>query len=458
MNDSSELSDHLDLFLLVKQNAIFESILDCIFDDLLIISKKGIILYISQNTERHLEVNREELIGKPLSVAPVRITRRLVPDDPNAHGILRGHSSKQCEVVIMETDEEEIMAGCRKSFCFAGGQDICKEFAQIKTAASHLHGLKKVITSKFGLVDIIGESAGMLSVKSFAALAALSESTVLLYGESGVGKEMFAHAMHSEGRRRHGSFVKVDCASIPDNLLESELFGYEEGAFTGARKGGKPGKFERAHRGSIFLDEVGDMGLPMQAKLLRVLQDREIERVGGTETFEINVRIIASTRYNLWEKVEKGEFRDDLFYRLEVIPIIIPPLRERQEDIPLLVNYFLKKLNEKTRKEIKYVSEDVMRSFMNYSWPGNVRELENVIEGALNFTDGEIIGVKSLALMQKRRMAEFLEVPSLPGESLREMEMKQIKRAIDLAHGNKREAAKILGIPRSTLYKKLKKT
>jgi transcriptional regulator with PAS, ATPase and Fis domain len=448
----------IDFFSLMRRNTILESILDCIFDDLVIIDRKCLILYVSQNTGRNLGMDREELIGKILSSTPVRLTRLTVPDDSFEHALLVGPSSKQSEVVILSTDEEEIMAGCRKSFCFKGdGDNIFKEVAKFKGIGSHLQKLNRVIESKFLLDDIIGESETILSAKSLARLAARSDSTVLLYGESGVGKEMFAHAIHSGSKRRYAPLVKVDCAAIPDTLLESEMFGYEEGAFTGARKGGKPGKFERAHKGSIFLDEVGDLGLPMQAKLLRALQEKEIERIGGTETLEVDVRIITSTRFNLQERVEKKEFRDDLFYRLEVIPIYIPSLRDRKEDIPLLVNHFLKKLGRKTGKEIEYVSEDVMRCFMNYPWPGNVRELENVIEGAMNFTDGEIIGVKSLSLMQKRKISELVKIPSVIGESLRDVETNQIRRALERAHGNKREAAKLLGIPRSTLYSKLKR-
>ncbi len=448
----------IDFFSLLRRNSILESILDCIFDDLIIIDRKGLILYVSQNTGRNLGMDREELIGKMFSATPVTLTRHTVPDDSFARAILIGPSSRQSEVVIVSTDEEEIMAGCRKSFCFKGdGDNIFKEVAKFRGVGSHLRKLDRVAESKFWLDDIIGESETISTAKSLARLAALSDSTVLLYGESGVGKEMFAHAIHSGSKRRFAPLVKVDCAAIPDTLLESEMFGYEEGAFTGARRGGKPGKFERAHKGSMFLDEVGDLGLPMQAKLLRALQEKEIERIGGTETLEVDVRIIASTRFNLQERVEKKEFRDDLFYRLEVIPISIPPLRDRKDDIPLLVNHFLRKLARKTGKEIAYVSDDVMRCFMSYPWPGNVRELENVIEGAMNLTEGEIIGVKSLSLMQKRKISELAKIAPATGESLKDVEKDQIRKAIERAGGNKREAAKLLGIPRSTLYSKLKR-
>jgi len=451
--------NQVDFFSLVRQNAILESILDCIFDDLLIIDKKGFIIHISRNTSENLGANRDELIGKMLSLTPIKITRSVVPGDSLEHGCITGPSLKQNEIVIFSTDEEEIMAGCRRSFCFKNDTDnIFKEVAKLKKVGTYLKQLNSVIGSKFGVEDIIGTSEAIAKAKSRIDIAAQSDSTVLLYGESGVGKELFAHAIHSASKRKHAPFVKVDCAAIPDTLLESELFGYEEGAFTGARKGGKPGRFERAHKGTIFLDEVGDMGLPMQAKFLRVLQEKEIERIGGIETLSIDARVIASTRYNLREKIEKGEFRDDLFYRLEVIPIYIPSLRERKEDIPLLVNHFLKRLNKELGKEIKYVSEDVMAVFMDYAWPGNVRELENAIEGAMNLATENIIGIKSLHLMQKRKITESSTTPPLMmGESVRDTEVAHIRRALELTKGNKLEAARLLGIPRSTLYLKLKK-
>lgn len=452
-------NNQVDFFSLVRQNAILESILDCIFDDLLIIDKKGFITYISRNSVESLGVNRDELIGKMLSLTPVKITRFIVPGDPFEHGCITGPSLQEKEIVIFSTDEEEIIAGCRRSFCFKSEKEnIFKEVAKLKKVGTYLKRLNSVIGSKFGVEDIIGDSKAIVKAKSSIDIAAKSNSTVLLYGESGVGKELFAHAIHSASKRKDTPFVKVDCAAIPDTLLESELFGYEDGAFTGARKGGKPGRFERAHKGTIFLDEVGDMGLPMQAKFLRVLQEREIERIGGVETLSIDVRVIASTRYHLLEKIEKGEFRDDLFYRLEVIPIYIPSLKERKEDIPLLVKHFLKRLNKELGKEIKYVSEDVMAVFMDYPWPGNVRELENVIEGAMNLTTENIIGIKSLHLWEKRQTTATPSAPSLiMGETVRDTEVAQIRRALEVAKGNKLNAARLLGIPRSTLYLKLKK-
>jgi transcriptional regulator with PAS, ATPase and Fis domain len=452
------IDNQVDFFSLVRQNAILESILDCIFDDLLIIDKKGFIIHISSNTSENLGANRDELIGKMLSHTPIKITRSIVPGDSFEHGSIIGPSLKQNEVVIFSTDDEEIMAGCRRSFCFKNDTDnIFKEVSKLKKVGTYLKQLNSVIGSKFGSEDIIGTSDAIAKAKSRIDIAAQSDSTVLLYGESGVGKELFAHAIHAASKRKHAPFVKVDCASIPDTLLESELFGYEEGAFTGARKGGKPGRFERAHKGTIFLDEVGDMGLPMQAKFLRVLQEREIERVGGIETLSIDARVIATTRYNLQEKIEKGEFRDDLFYRLEVIPIYIPSLRERKDDIPLLVSHFLKRLNKNLGKEIKYVSEDVMAVFQDYAWPGNVRELENAIEGAMNFATDNIIGIKSLHLMQRRKIAESSTPLLMMGESVRDAEIAQIHRALEVSKGNKLEAARLLGIPRSSLYLKLKK-
>lgn len=460
MENSFEISDEkISLFPSVRQNKVLESILDCIFDDLFIVDNRNIILYISQNTSRNLGINRDECIGKMQFATPIKLSRQMIPGDSFVRGTLTGPSLKNIDVVIFPTDEEEVIAGCRNSFCLVIREDdhIRKGIIKHKGMACNLRQLRRIVGSKYKFDNIVGKSVAVQKAKSLAYLASQSDSTVLLYGESGVGKELFAHSIHSSSKRKNAPFIKVDCAGIPDNLLESELFGYEEGAFTGARKGGKPGRFERSHNGTILLDEVGDMGLPMQVKLLRVLQEREIERVGGTETLEIDTRVIASTRFNLKEKIAKGEFREDLYYRLEVIPIWIPPLRERKEDIPSLVSHIINKFNKKIGKEIRYVSEDVITIFKDYSWPGNIRELENFIERAINLTNEEIIGVESFPHFKKQKIEEIRKLQSIIKNDNKDIEMVHIRRALELTNGNKRKASMMLGIPRSTFYLKLKK-
>lgn len=256
--------------------------------------------------------------------------------------------------------------------------------------------------------SIIGSSNCLEEVKVEAKKASKSTSTVLIQGESGTGKELFARAVHFNSNRAKRPFIPINCAAIPEQLLESEFFGYEDGAFTGARRGGTSGKFELANMGTIFLDEIGDMPIHLQAKLLRVLQEHVIEKVGGKESIPIDVRIIAATNKELEKKVLEGEFRQDLFYRLNVIPLNIPPLRERKEDIVILVDYLLDKCNTKLEKHINNIDNSSLEVFMNYQWPGNVRELENTIEYAVNMCGSGIIGVTDLPKKLRIKTPEII--------------------------------------------------
>ncbi len=260
--------------------------------------------------------------------------------------------------------------------------------------------MKRGHTSKYGFSNIVGKSKQIVETKEIARKLARSNSTLLLLGESGIGKELFAHAIHKASGKQYGPFVAVSFAALPENLLESELFGYEEGAFTGARKGGHAGLFEQAHKGTIFLDEIGDASLKIQARLLRVLQEKEVLRIGGTKIIPIDVRIIAATNKNLEELVSAGEFREDLFYRLKVLPIRIPPLREHKEDIPLLIEKMLEKF---PKGEAMEISEEAMEEFMEYDWPGNIRELENVIEYLYHIVGDGPVRSKDLPFAPKDR-------------------------------------------------------
>lgn len=304
---------------------------------------------------------------------------------------------------------------------------------------------------------IIGESPKLLKAKKEAKIAAKSHSTVLLMGESGTGKELFARAIHNESPRKNQSFVPINCAAIPDTLLESELFGYEKGAFTGADKRGKPGKFELADKGTIFLDEIGDMPLYLQSKLLRVIQEKKVYRIGGLKPVEVDVRIIAATNKDLSHMVEKGNFRPDLYYRLNVIPIIIPPLRERKEDLAPLMNYFLQKYNRIMKKNILGFAPDVIDLFYNYSWPGNIRELENLIEYCVNFETSSII-TRDILSSRFKEIVEQKNSTSLK-EQLKNLERKiildKLKFYGDTTEG-KKAAACDLKIGIATLYRKMK--
>ncbi|MCF6096459.1 sigma 54-interacting transcriptional regulator [Thermovorax subterraneus] len=315
-----------------------------------------------------------------------------------------------------------------------------------------------------GLIDplekIIGCSKVIKELKSKIAKIANTDSTVLITGESGTGKEVVANVIHELSPRKGNNLVKINCAAIPANILESELFGYEDGAFTGARKGGKVGKFELADKGTIFLDEIGEMSVEMQAKLLRVLQEREIERIGGSTPKKVDVRIIAATNQDLERKVSKGEFREDLYYRLNVVRIHLPPLRERVEDIPLICNQLLKKYSEKFNKKVDGIEEKAMEYLKNYSWPGNVRELENVIERAFNFIEEGTIKLEHLPENILRGM--FLNCIKMKSKdynhtTLSEIEKQSLINALKVCNGNKSRAARMLGISRAGLYQKLRK-
>lgn len=305
----------------------------------------------------------------------------------------------------------------------------------------------------FDFSAIVGANRNFLREKQVAAAAAATNSTVLLLGESGTGKELFARAIHRASGRR-GALICINCSAIPQTLIESELFGYEAGSFTGASRGGHMGKFERAGQGTIFLDEIGDMPLPLQATLLRVLQEKSIVRVGGHQPIPVDVRVIAATNRNLAKRVEEGAFREDLFFRLNVIAVNIPPLRERRDDIPLLVDYLLPKLGKGLGKRIGEVSAGAMKILKSYAWPGNVRELENVLERSLLLASGSRLAAGHLPkalLAPKRRSPEAPEAVF----SLEEVERAAILRALRQKR-NLAEAAAALGISRSTLYRKMK--
>jgi len=314
--------------------------------------------------------------------------------------------------------------------------------------------------SKFTMFDdILGESEPIRNVKHRALQVATSDSTILITGESGTGKELFARAIHYASVRKDNSFVSINCGAIPEMLLESELFGYEKGAFTGADKSGKPGKFEIANKGTIFLDEIGDMPLHLQVKLLHAIQNRQIERVGGISPIDIDVRIIAATNKNLDEMIRLKEFREDLYFRLNVIPLSIPPLRERAGDVELLLKYALKKFTSLLHKDIQDFSREAMQALLRYNWPGNVRELENVVEYAVNMENGSRISAINLPDKILRSGAAARGT----GDNLREkMDLYQrqlIEECLrETGHSleGKQQAARILGISESTLYRRIR--
>ncbi|MCG8539666.1 MAG: sigma 54-interacting transcriptional regulator [Clostridia bacterium] len=313
------------------------------------------------------------------------------------------------------------------------------------------------LTSKYTIDNIIGESKDILLLKERIIAAAKTKSTVLILGETGTGKELVAHAITSLSSRRHQPFVRLNCAAIPETLLESELFGYEQGAFTGAIKGGNDGKFLMANNGTIFLDEIGDMQLNLQSKILRVLQEREIEKIGGQYPIPIDVRVIAATHEDLMELVRDNKFRRDLFYRLHVIPIQIPPIRNRREDIPLLVEHFNRIISKQLNITPPKIEESFINKILKYRWPGNVRELQNVVEMAVNFSNG-IVNESHIPeyIIEDIEQTSHNELEGLRATT-NETERDAILKALEKYNGNKIKVAKYLGISRSNLYYKIKK-
>lgn len=315
--------------------------------------------------------------------------------------------------------------------------------------------LRQELKKRYRLENIIGQAPKMQSIFETIIQIAPTKSTVLLEGESGTGKELLASAVHYNSSRAHKPFIKVSCASLSEGILESELFGHEKGAFTGAISQRK-GRFELADGGTLFLDEVSGIPRLTQLKLLRVLQERELERVGGSKTIKLDVRLIAATNDNLKEAVEKGRFREDLYYRLNVVNIVIPPLRERREDIPLLVDHFLAKYSQENNKEIQGISRPVLNTLWNYNWPGNIRELENAIERAVALCRGKVIDFKDLPSSLNLEEQHKSTIPIEVGMNLKEVEREVIRCTLSQVRGKRVQAAKLLGIGITTLYRKLK--
>ncbi|SDK03178.1 sigma 54-interacting transcriptional regulator [Natronincola ferrireducens] len=433
------------------QNEIM-TILETIHEGMLSIDGKGYINYCNSNAEILLKTIREEIIGRHIS--------HFMPNSP---------ALKVLETGEGYTEHEEMYKNSENSFHFivtakailgkSKPRGVVISFRDIVEARKLIYNMSEMSMS-YTFDDIIGDSDSITRIKTQAHQVARGYSTVLITGESGTGKELFSRAIHYSSPRKKGPFITVNCGAIPETLLESELFGYERGAFTGAKEKGKVGKFELADGGTIFLDEIGDMPLHLQVKLLHVLQNRRFERVGGNKTILIDVRVIAATNKNLEEMIHQKKFREDLYYRLSVIPLKIPSLRERGEDILLLKDYFLKKYNAFLNKRIKGFSRQVEELYLAYDWPGNVRELENAVEYGVNMTLEEEIQLEAVPPRIKK-LYSFSDAKS-SSISLQD-QVKRFEKEIFIkkltekgsSQNGKLEIAEELGISRATLYRKL---
>ncbi len=378
--------------------------------------------------------------------------------------------STSVPVVVMtaygsvETAVEAMKAGASdyvlKPFSMAEMKLVINKELDVQRVRDENRSLREALGKRYQYRNIIARSSRMQEVLALVERVAPTNSTVLLGGESGVGKDLIARAIHQNSRRAAGPFIKINSTAIPDTLFESELFGFEKGAFTGAIAS-KPGKFELADKGSLFLDEIGDVPAPIQVKLLRVLQEREFERLGGTKTLKVDVRLIAATNKDLRAALEQGTFREDLYYRLNVVPIDVPPLREHKEDIPDLVQHFLARFTFDNGKSIESVTSAALKTLMDFHWPGNVRQLENTIERAVALAAGPVIDVDDIHLDSGRarnHVTSAATAPLLPeGMTLEQWEDEIIREALRRANGNKSQAARLLGLSRNALRYRLSK-
>lgn len=433
------------------------------FDGALIVDEKGHIAVITENYAEVAGVDKEEVTGKHvLEIFPKsRMIEVLTTGKPIFAELWEaGKETVWVTRVPIVSDGRIIGAAAVSVFRYI---DEAKRFArQLKNMGSELEYYKsqvrKLSGARYSFDAIVGTSAALSIAKTNAQRMAGNRAPVLIVGETGTGKELFAHAIHQASPRRDRPFIRVNCASIPDNLSESELFGYEEGAFTGARKGGRAGKFELAHGGTIFLDEINELPGNIQAKLLRVLQEGEIDRIGGTDVSLVDVRVISATSAHLNELVEQKLFRQDLFYRINAFILVIPSLRERLEDIPLLCEHFIDNCNYELGTAVAGIDRKVLQAFARYDWPGNVRELRNVIQRACLNAGADIIKINHLPFESAGRKGIS---QSSEGEGLQEYldgaERDYIVTVLQSVRWNRNRAAEVLGIHRTSLYAKMKK-
>jgi DNA-binding NtrC family response regulator len=359
----------------------------------------------------------------------------------------------------IETAVEAMKAGAvdflPKPFSLDHLMTVVNKALELRALRHENQKLKEELGQRYQFDSVVGRSASMREIFATIQRVAPTRATVLLAGESGVGKDLIARAIHHNSPRADRPFVKINCTALPENLMESELFGYEKGAFTGANIS-KPGKFEQADTGTVFLDEIGDVPPAIQVKLLRVLQDREFERLGSNKTRHIDVRVLAATNVDLRAALEQGTFREDLYYRLNVLPIDIPPLRERKEDIPSLVEHFITKHGKEAGSPVQSISEGALQRLREYHWPGNVRELENVIERSIVLASGPVLQADDIKLdVAPRSLGQNAETFLPEGMTLDEHEQNLIREALKRANGNKSHAARLLGLTRNALRYRL---
>jgi transcriptional regulator with PAS, ATPase and Fis domain len=438
-----------------------KTLFDNLYDGILIIDTDEIVKYINSSYTRITHVTYDDIVGRRLrDVRPGARLQNVLADKKQIVGVIREEFGIQYSVNMSPIFENSDIIGAvsvvsNLDDIYKLYKDIDKYKSKVKTLENRINAIQK---AKYNLSNIISQDINSLQIKSTITKIAKKDITVLIYGESGTGKELYAQAIHNESNKSDGPFIAVNCASFQGSLLDSELFGYDEGSFTGAKREGKMGLFEAAKNGTIFLDEISEMDMEVQTRLLRTLQEGTIRRIGSINEININARVIAATNKKLEDLINEGKFRQDLYYRISVFPINIPPLRERRGDILPLVNHYL--LNHKNDLKMDIVlSKDAESLLYNYDWPGNIRELKNTIEFAVNMMDGNEIKVSHLPTrIQYTLKNDDIKIDRLSNK-IQQVEKQEINKALKL-FGNdidgKRNAAKALGISLATLYNKLK--
>ncbi|WP_378953258.1 sigma-54 interaction domain-containing protein [Pelosinus sp. sgz500959] len=443
----------------VRRSEIMKQVCSHLYG-LVVVDNQARIIFVEENYAKMKGWKMEEIIGRYIKdVVPTsRLPAVLETGKPILGDIFYSEGKPLiCNRVPLIKDGAII--GAMSFSVFEGVDKLLYSLEELRSQLSYYkEKLKKHSGIKYSLENIIGSSDAVVAMRSTILRAACVNSTVLIQGETGTGKELVAHALHQESRRSHYPFIKLNCAAIPHELIESELFGYDEGAFTGARRVGKKGKFELAEKGTLFLDEVSQLSLAAQAKLLRALQEKEIERVGGTGPIAVNIRIIAATNDDLEDQIKQGTFRSDLYYRLNVIPIKLVPLRERKTDILLLVEKFIDKYGDQAGLGKVTIAPEAMEIFMEYEWPGNIRELEHAVERAINLCNSNVLEPSHFGwLLPKIQKQGKLTAGRGIQEAKASIEREIILDALLSTQGNKKKAAELLGIARPLLYQKIRR-
>lgn len=451
MNMFNSINDNIEKYISLidkhaNHNDLLLRALDSVNEGISFCDRDGYLIYVNKACCSILGASKEELIGKKMD--------KLSRDKPLLREIIDTKKSVIDVEYFLRFKEKTVQLTNSGYPVFDGKRDVIgaidifRSIERSRKLTSTMAGYEAF----FRFDHIIGESRKIKENIKLAKVFAKSSENILIIGESGTGKELFAQAIHNYSNRRNKPFIALNCANFPNELVDSELFGYEEGAFTGAKKGGKPGKFELAHGGTLFLDELGEMPVHIQAKLLRVLETMCINRIGGTRPFKVDVRVIAATNRRLEKLVEQGEFRSDLYYRLKVLYIEVPPLKEREKDVLILVDYFIKKFSEKMQKNISGLSSGAKEAIMQYAWPGNIRELENTLSRCMYICDGEYITEENLVMagLKEYKYEEFIKREAI------KIDKKALKDALESSNGNKKKVSELLGISRPTLYKLLK--